>query len=265
MADNEQREKKPKGGKPKAAKPAEDRPQAEAAEGAKPEEEKPKAEKPKGGKPKGEKGKADKKKAKEIVGKPLRTPLSRLRARYREEVVPAMMRQFGWDNPHQVPKVAKVVVNIGVGEASRDIKVLEAAQRDLAIITGQHAVTTKARLSVAAYKIRTGMPIGTFVTLRGNRMYEFLDRLFSLALPRVRDFQGLNPNSFDGTGNFTFGIREQLVFPEIDYDEIDKVRGMDITIVTTAENDIHALALLRNLGCPFRVIAGSETAGESEG
>jgi large subunit ribosomal protein L5 len=141
---------------------------------------------------------------------------------------------------------------MGVGEGARDIKVLEAAIKDLEIITGQKPNMTRAKTSQAAYKIRTGMPVGTAVTLRGNRMYEFLDKLFNLALPRVRDFQGLNPNSFDGSGNFTFGIREQLVFPEIDYDEIDRVRGMDITIVTTAGNDLHASALLRELGCPFR-------------
>jgi large subunit ribosomal protein L5 len=277
---------KVKGEKVKAEKPPKaeklEGAQAEgaAAEGEKPEGEKPKGDKPKGDKPKGDKPKGDKpkgdkgakgdkaktdKKAKEPVGKPLRTPESRLRKKFRTDVVASMMRQFSWKNPHQVPHVEKVIVNIGVGDASRDIKLLEAAQRDLTIITGQKPLQSRARKSVAAYKIRTGMPIGAFVTLRGNRMYEFLDRLFSLALPRVRDFQGLNPNSFDGTGNFTFGIREQLVFPEIDYDEIDKVRGMDITIVTTAENDMQALALLRHLGCPFRGTTGIEVTGESEG
>lgn len=213
--------------------------------------------------PRSGKSKSDKKET-TAGGRPLRTPQSRLLKRYREEVVPSMMRQFGWTNPHQVPKIDKVVVSIGVGDAARDIKLLENAMKDLAIITGQRPVMTRARKSVASYKIRTGMPIGTFVTLRGNRMYEFLDRLFSLALPRVRDFQGLNPNSFDGTGNFTFGIREQLVFPEIDYDEIDRVRGMDITIVTTAKNDLHALSLLKGLGCPFRGTS-SEESTEGEG
>jgi large subunit ribosomal protein L5 len=265
MAENEQQENIAKEEAPveeqKAAKP-----KGEKSKGDKPKEDKPKGDKPKGDKPKGDKPKGgDKKKAAEVEGKPLRTPESRLHARYIAEVVPALMRKFGWKNPNQAPKVEKVVINIGVGEASKDIKMLENAVRDLKIITGQAPVQTRARTSVAAYKIRTGMPIGTFVTLRGNRMYEFLDRLFSLALPRVRDFQGLNPNSFDGTGNFTFGIKEQLVFPEIDYDDIDKVRGMDITIVTTAENDMHALALLKSLGCPFRLSPGSETERESEG
>lgn len=185
-------------------------------------------------------------------GKPLRTPTSRLRKQYLEEIIPAMMAEFGFKNRHQVPAIEKVVINLGVGEGSRDIKVLESAMKDLTVITGQKPMMSRARKSVAQYKLREGMPVGTFVTLRGNRMYEFLDRLFNLALPRVRDFQGLNPNAFDGTGNYTFGIQEQLVFPEIDYDDIDRVRGMDITIVTTAKNDVHAQALLRNLGCPFR-------------
>jgi len=206
-----------------------------------------------------EKGKSKKKEKKEEgpPARPLMTPQSRLLKRFREEVVPSLMKEFNWTNPNQVPKLEKVVINMGVGDGARDIKILEAAAYDLQIITGQKPVLTKARTSQAAYKIRTGMPVGTTVTVRGNRMYEFLDRLFNLALPRVRDFQGLNPNSFDGSGNFTFGIREQLVFPEIDYDEIDRVRGMDITIVTTARNDAHALALLRELGCPFRTTAAS--------
>ncbi|HEX9744367.1 MAG TPA: 50S ribosomal protein L5 [bacterium] len=176
---------------------------------------------------------------------------------WREEVIPSMLKEFGLGNVHEVPRIEKVVVNLGVGEGSRDIKVLEAAMKDLTIITGQKPVMTRARKSVAQYKLRAGMPVGTFVTLRGNRMYEFLDRLFNLALPRVRDFQGLNPNSFDGTGNYTFGIVEQLVFPEIDYDEIDRIRGMDITIVTSARNDAHAQALLKGLGCPFRITVAS--------
>jgi len=208
--------------------------------------------KEKGRKDKGAKGKAD-----APAERPLMTPQSRLLKRYREEVVPTLMKEFNWDNPYQAPRVEKVVVSMGVGEGARDIKILEAAMQDLIIIAGQRPVMTRARTSQAAYKIRTGMPIGTMVTLRGNRMYEFLDKLFSLALPRVRDFQGLDPNSMDGTGNFTFGIREQLVFPEIDYDEIDRVRGMDITITTTSRNDIHALALLRELGCPFRTVVAT--------
>lgn len=184
--------------------------------------------------------------------RPLRTPQSRLWKRFREEITPSLMKEFSWKNNHQVPKLDKVVINMGVGEGSRDIKVLEAAIRDIEVITGQKPMMKRARKSVAAYKVRTGMPVGTSITIRGNRMYEFIDKLFNLALPRVRDFQGLNPNSFDGTGNYTFGIREQLVFPEIDYDEVDRVRGMDITIVTTTKNDMYAQALLRELGCPFR-------------
>ncbi|HDS31016.1 MAG TPA: 50S ribosomal protein L5 [Firmicutes bacterium] len=193
----------------------------------------------------------------EKATKPFRTPKSRLLSRYRDEVAPSLMREFGWTNTFQVPRLEKVIISMGVGDGSRDIKLIEAAAKDLTIIAGQKPMITKARKSVASYKLRTGMPVGIFVTLRGNRMYEFLDKLFSIALPRVRDFQGINPNSFDGTGNFTMGIREQLVFPEIDYDEIDRVRGMDITIVTTAKNDMHALALLKGLGCPFRATSAS--------
>ena len=201
-----------------------------------------------------EKKKEKKKKKGEEVpeSRPLRTPKSRLAMQYETEVIPSMMKEFGWNNKFQVPRVEKVIVSMGVGEGSRDIKVLESAMKDIEIIAGQKPVMTRARKSVAQYKLREGMPLGTFVTLRGNRMYEFMDRLFNIALPRVRDFQGLNPNSFDGTGNFTMGIHEQLVFPEIDYDEIDRVRGMDITFVTSARNDAQALSLLKFLGCPFR-------------
>jgi len=198
------------------------------------------------------KGKEKPQEKKAEATRPAATPQSRLLKRFREEIVPALQKEFTWDNPHMVPRLEKIVINMGVGEGARDFKMIEAAIKDLTIIAGQKPMVTRARTSQAAYKIRTGMPVGTMVTLRSNRMYEFLDKLFNIALPRVRDFQGLNPNSFDGSGNYTFGIREQLVFPEIDYDEIDRVRGMDITIVTTAENDLHAQALLRELGCPFR-------------
>lgn len=177
---------------------------------------------------------------------------SRLRMLYKEKVIPEMMKEFEWKNPHQVPKLEKVIINMGVGEGSRDIKLIEGAIVDLTIITGQKPVLTRARNSVAQFKIRTGMPVGLMVTIRGNMMYHFLEKLFTIALPRVRDFQGLNSNSFDGHGNYTLGIREQIVFPEINYNEITKVRGMDITIVTTAENDAEARSLLRNLGCPLR-------------
>jgi len=202
------------------------------------------------------KGKGGGKKEKAPPERPLRTPQSRLWNRFRDEIVPTLMKEFGFGNSWETPRLEKVVINMGVGEGSRDIKVLEAAMKDLTVIAGQKPMMTRARTSQAAYKLRTGMPVGTCVTLRGNRMYEFLDKLFNIALPRVRDFQGLNPNSFDGSGNFTFGIKEQLVFPEIDYDEIDRVRGMDITIVTSAKNDNHATSLLRELGCPFRREAG---------
>jgi len=213
----------------------------------------PKAE----GKPKS-KGDGKGKKGKAAVAEPEETkpagPLAppRMLVLYREKVVPQMMKEFGWTNPNRVPRVEKVVINIGIGEGSRDIKLIEAAHEDLKVITGQHALTTRARKSVAQYKLRAGMPIGLMVTLRGRRMYHFLDKLFNLALPRVRDFQGLNPNSFDGRGSFTMGLKEQLVFPEIDYDKVAKVRGMDITIVTSADNDVEAAGLLRGLGCPLR-------------
>ncbi|HYE77576.1 MAG TPA: 50S ribosomal protein L5 [bacterium] len=176
----------------------------------------------------------------------------RLRTRYKEQVVPAMMAEFGWTNIHQVPKLQKVVINIGIGEGSKDIKQIENAMEDLAAITGQRPVITRAKKSVAAYKIRTGMPIGTMVTLRGGAMYDFLDKLFNVALPRVRDFQGLPPNAFDTRGNYTMGVREQIVFPEIEYDKVSRIRGMDITIVTSAQDDVAAKRLLELLGMPMR-------------
>lgn len=176
----------------------------------------------------------------------------RMRQRMQEIVIPTMKQEFGWTNVHQVPKILKVVVNIGIGEGSKDIKQIESAMEELAAITGQRPVITRARKSVAAYKIREGMPIGTMVTLRGGGMYDFLDKLFNIALPRVRDFQGLNPNAFDTRGNYTMGLREQIVFPEIDYDKITRVRGMDITIVTSARDDVAARRLLELLGLPLR-------------
>ncbi len=175
-----------------------------------------------------------------------------MRERYGRDVVPEMQRIFGYRNALQVPRVEKVVINMGLGEAIQNPKALDAAAADLAAITGQRPAVARARKSVAAFKIRKGMAIGLRVTLRGRRMYDFLDRLFNLALPRVRDFRGLSPHSFDGRGNYTFGLREQLVFPEIDYDKVDRVRGMDITIVTTARTDEEARELLRLLGMPFR-------------
>jgi large subunit ribosomal protein L5 len=178
-------------------------------------------------------------------------PAPRLKERYRQEVLPALQRELGMDNPMRVPRLEKIVVNMGVGDAIRDAKLLDAAVADLTTITGQKPAITKARKSIAAFKLRTGMSIGAKVTLRGARMWEFLDRLLSTALPRIRDFRGLDPGAFDGSGNFSIGVTEQLIFPEIDYDKVTKVRGMDITIVTTAQDDDEARALLRGLGFPF--------------
>lgn len=177
---------------------------------------------------------------------------ARLRERYRQEVVPALMQRFGYRNVMQVPRVEKVVINMGVGDAIQNPKLLESAVEELAAISGQRPAITRARKSISSFKLREGMAIGCRVTLRGERMYHFLDRLIHIALPRVRDFRGVNPNGFDGRGNYTLGLREQLVFPEIDYDRIEKVRGMDITIVTTAKTDEEARELLRQLGMPFR-------------
>jgi large subunit ribosomal protein L5 len=178
--------------------------------------------------------------------------LPRLKQRYREEIVPALREQFGVANVMQVPTVTKVVVNMGVGDAARDAKLIEGAIKDLQAITGQKPAVTKARRSIAQFKLREGMPIGAHVTLRGDRMWEFLDRLTSIALPRIRDFRGLSPKQFDGRGNYTFGLTEQAVFHEINQDAIDRVRGMDITVVTTAEDDDQGRALLKLLGFPFK-------------
>ena len=178
-------------------------------------------------------------------------PVPRLKVRYREEIRPTLQRELGLSNLMQVPGLEKIVVNMGVGDAIRDAKMLDAAVADLAVITGQKAAVRKARKSIAAFKLREGMSIGAMVTLRGDRMWEFLDRLVSTALPRIRDFRGLNANAFDGAGNFTLGVTEQLIFPEIDYDKVVKVRGMDITVVTTARTDEEGRALLRALGFPF--------------
>ena len=176
---------------------------------------------------------------------------SRLKTLYTDEIVDAMIKKFGYKNIMEVPKLDKIVINIGVGEAKENAKVLESAVRDLEIITGQKPVVTKAKKSIANFKIREGMPIGCKVTLRGERMYDFLDRLVNLALPRVRDFRGVNPNSFDGRGNYSLGIKEQLIFPEIEYDKVDKVRGMDVICVTTAKTDEEARELLRLFNMPF--------------
>lgn len=175
----------------------------------------------------------------------------RLKERYNNDVVSSMMKTFGYENVMQVPRLEKVVINMGLGDAKDNPKLLDSAMEELGIIAGQKAVVTKAKKSVAAFKVREGMKIGTKVTLRGKRMYEFLDRLFNIALPRVRDFRGVPAKSFDGRGNYALGIKEQLIFPEINYDKVDKIKGMDIIIVTTAKNDEEARELLSSLGMPF--------------
>jgi large subunit ribosomal protein L5 len=180
------------------------------------------------------------------------TSVPRLKARYRSEIVPALTEQFAFGNPMQVPGLTKIVVNMGVGQAAKDSKLMDGAVRDLTLITGQKPLVQKATKSIAQFKLREGMPIGAKVTLRGDRMWEFLDRLLSLALPRIRDFRGLSDRQFDGNGNYTFGLTEQSMFHEIDPDSIDRPRGMDITLVTTAGNDEEGRALLRALGFPFR-------------
>ncbi len=179
-------------------------------------------------------------------------PMPRLKARYREEIVAKLREDFAFGNVMQVPGLTKIVVNMGVGDAAKDSKLMDGAIKDLATITGQKPQVTRARKSIAQFKLREGMPIGAHVTLRGDRMWEFLDRLLSLALPRIRDFRGLSPRQFDGKGNYTFGLNEQSMFHEIDQDRIDRVRGMDITVVTTAETDDEGRALLRQLGFPFQ-------------
>jgi len=180
------------------------------------------------------------------------TALPRLKQRYREEIVAALQSEFGYANPMQIPRLVKITVNMGVGEAARDSKLMDGAVRDLTTITGQKPQVTRARKSIAQFKLREGMPIGAHVTLRGNRMWEFADRLLALALPRIRDFRGLSPKQFDGRGNYTFGLNEQVMFHEINADRIDRVRGMDISFVTTATTDDEGRALLRHLGFPFR-------------
>src|SRR5215813_6680489 len=177
---------------------------------------------------------------------------ARLKEKYLKEIAPALRKEFGYKNPMSVPKLEKVVINVGLGEAIQNAKVIEVAVSDLATISGQKPVVTKAKKSIAAFKLREGMSIGAVVTLRGDRMYEFLDRFMNIALPRVRDFRGVSPKSFDGRGNYTIGLRDQLIFPEIDFGKIDKARGMNVCIVTTAKTDEEARSLLRHLGMPFR-------------
>jgi len=177
---------------------------------------------------------------------------ARLKDKYQKDVAPQIAKEFGINNPMAIPRVEKVVLNMGMGEAIANAKILDTAADELRAVTGQKPVVTKAKKSIASFKLRQGMPIGVVVTLRGDRMYEFLDRLMSVALPRVRDFRGVSPKAFDGRGNYTIGIREQLIFPEIDFNKVDKLRGMNISIVTTARTDEQARALLKGLGMPFR-------------
>jgi large subunit ribosomal protein L5 len=176
---------------------------------------------------------------------------ARLKQRYENEILPALIEQFGYSTPMQAPRIDKITVNMGVGDAKQDSRVLEAATDQLATITGQRPSVRRARKSIAQFKVREGMPVGVAVTLRGERSYEFLDRLMSIAIPRIRDFRGLSPRSFDGRGNYSLGVREQIIFPEVDYDEIDQIRGLDITITTTAATDEESFALLEALGMPF--------------
>src|SRR6516164_11815374 len=187
-------------------------------------------------------------------------PGARLKQRYLEEIRPQLIERFGYSTPMQAPRVEKVTVNMGVGDAKQDSNVLQAATEQLATITGQRPNVRRARKSIAQFKVREGMPVGVAVTLRNERSYEFLDRLLSIAIPRIRDFRGLNPRAFDGRGNYSMGVREQIIFPEIDYDEIDQVRGLDITITTTASSDDEAFALLEALGMPFSKEGRAETA-----
>jgi len=176
----------------------------------------------------------------------------RLRNKYKDEIVPQLMKDFGFKNIMQVPKLERIVVNMGLGEAVQNAKLIESAAEELKAITGRKPVITRAKKSIASFKLREGMPIGVMVTLRGEQMYDFLDRLVSIALPRTRDFKGISPKAFDGRGNYTLGIREQIVFPEINYDKIDRIKGMNVTLVTTAETDEQGCALLKSLGMPFR-------------
>ena len=176
----------------------------------------------------------------------------RLKEKYMKEIVPAMIKEFGYSNIMQAPRLEKIVLNIGLGEAVKDVKVIDAATRDLTLITGQKPVVTRAKKSIATFKLRAGMPIGCMVTLRGARMYEFFDRLVNFSIPRIRDFKGMPDKSFDGRGNYTIGIKEQIIFTEIEYDKIDKIRGLNITVGTTAASDEEAKALLKHLGMPFR-------------
>lgn len=204
--------------------------------------------------------------AKQAVARKIRP---RLRKHYEERVRPKLMGEYGLENVHEVPRIEKIVVNVGIGEASRNPKLLDSVVEEVRRITGQQPVVTRARKSISNFALRQGMPVGVRVTLRKDRMYEFLDRLLNVVIPRIRDFRGLSTRSFDGRGNYTFGLKEQLVFPEVDYDQVQKVHGMDITVVTTTDKDDLAFALLREMGFPFRgetpvVVSGAELSGAEE-
>ena len=221
---------------------------------------KQKGQKPADGKPQGKKAKPEQVEAAadEAAGKPSRPKANnrstaRMRDKYVKEVLPVLMKEFSLENPMAAPKLEKIVVNMGVGEATQNAKLIDPAASEVTQITGQKPIVTKAKKSIAQFKVREGNPIGVMVTLRGDRMYEFFDRLVNVALPRVRDFRGVPTKSFDGRGNFTLGVRDQLIFPEIDYSKVEKMKGMNITIVTTAGNDDQARALLKHMGMPFRV------------
>lgn len=225
------------------------------------DDKKKKAEAPKAAKPAGDKGATPKKgdKGKKGAGSSIAVSTGpeerhppRLRGKYREEVVPALLKQFSYTNPMEVPRVLKVTVNMGLGEAVSNAKIIETGVEQMTIIAGQKPMVTKARKSIATFKLRAGAPIGVMVTLRKDRMWEFLDRLITFALPRVRDFKGVSPKAFDGKGNYTLGVKEQIIFPEINYDTVEKVKGLNVCITTTAKNDEEARALLQHLGMPFR-------------
>ena len=231
----------------KPENPREDRQQKVAGAGqaqGKPKEKK--------AKPEAAEAAGEEKSAKPARPKATSRSTARLRDKYYKEVLPALMKEFSLDNPMAAPKVEKIVVNMGVGEATQNAKLIDPASSEVGLITGQKPVVTRAKKSIAAFKVREGMPIGVMVTLRGDRMYEFMDRLLNIALPRVRDFRGVPTKSFDGRGNYTLGIRDQLIFPEIDYSKVEKLKGMNITFVTSARNDDQARSLLKHMGMPFR-------------
>ncbi len=230
--------------------------QPQKAQGQKPEGQKPEGKKPEGKKPEGKKDKGKEKAPKQAEAEPEPPgpppPPPRLREFYHRTVGPKLMQQFGFKNPHQIPRLAKIVVNVGVGQAPKTPKLMDTVVEELSAITGQRPVVTRAKKSIANFNLRQGMAIGAAVTLRGARMWEFLDRFISVTIPRIRDFRGLPTRSFDGRGSYTIGIKEQMVFPEINYDKVEKIHGMDITFVTTARRDDVGMALLKELGMPFR-------------